>query len=57
MAEYHFPIPGSIDEKKIVLFARRHWASFIGQFCLSALMFILVAMPPAKENMVSAVKR
>ena len=40
MAEYHFPVPGSVDEAKIVLFVRRHWASFIGQFLLS--FFILV---------------
>lgn len=38
MAEYHFPIPGSVDEAKIVLFVHRHWGSFIGQFCLSLVM-------------------
>lgn len=38
MAEYHFPIPGSVDEEKIVLFVHRHWASFIGQFLLSIVM-------------------
>lgn len=44
MAEYHFPIPGSLDEGKIVLFIRRHWASFLGQFLLSAAMLILPAI-------------
>ena len=41
MAEYHFPVPGSIDEGKIVLFVRRHWASFLGQFLLSFFMLVL----------------
>lgn len=44
MAEYHFPIPGSVDEEKIILFVRRHWASFLGQFLLSFLMLILPAV-------------
>ena len=41
MAEYHFPVPGSVDESKIVIFVHRHWASFIGQFLLSMMMLIL----------------
>ncbi|KKQ74383.1 MAG: hypothetical protein US94_C0006G0018, partial [Berkelbacteria bacterium GW2011_GWB1_38_5] len=41
MAEYHFPVPGSVDESKIVIFVHRHWASFIGQFLLSSMMLIL----------------
>lgn len=41
MAEYHFPVPGSVDEEKIVLFVHRHWASFLGQIVLSILMLIL----------------
>lgn len=41
MAEYHFPVPGSIDEDKIVIFVRRHWASFLGQFLLSFFMFVI----------------
>ena len=39
MAEYHFPVPGSIDEKKIVLFVRKHWAAYLGQFFLSIFLF------------------
>jgi len=41
MAEYHFPVPGSVDEEKIVLFVHRHWASFLGQFFLSFLILFL----------------
>ncbi|MEK7142722.1 MAG: PH domain-containing protein [Patescibacteria group bacterium] len=44
MAEYNFPIPGSLEEEKIVLFIRRHWASFLGQFLLSTAMLILPAI-------------
>lgn len=39
MAEYHFPVPGSVDEKKIVLFIRKHWAAYLGQFLLSIFLF------------------
>jgi len=39
MAEYHFPVPGSTEEKKIILFLRRHWASFLGQIILSFFLF------------------
>lgn len=42
MSEYHFPIPGSVDEDKIILFVRRHWASYLGQFFLS---FIILMIP------------
>lgn len=41
MSEFHFPVPGSVDEGKIVLFVRRHWASFLGQFFLSFFMLVL----------------
>lgn len=41
MAEYHFPVPGSEREKEIVIFARRHWASFLGQFILSFLLLLI----------------
>lgn len=41
MAEYHFPIPGSFNEKEIIIFVRRHWVSFLGQFLLSFLLLIL----------------
>ena len=44
MAEYHFPVPGGVDEDKIVLFVRRHWASFLGQFLLSFFMLIVPAV-------------
>jgi membrane protein YdbS with pleckstrin-like domain len=40
MAEYHFPVPGAVDENKIVLFVHRHWASFLGQFFLSLVMLV-----------------
>jgi len=39
MAEYHFPVPGAIDEKRIVLFVRKHWAAYLGQFILSIFLF------------------
>jgi len=39
MGEYHFPVPGSIDEEKIVLFVRKHWAAYLGQFFLSIFLF------------------
>ena len=39
MGEYHFPVPGSIDEQKIVLFVRKHWAAYLGQFILSIFLF------------------
>ncbi len=44
MAEYHFPVPGSVDENKIVLFVHRHWGSFIGQFLLSSVMLVAPAV-------------
>src|SRR3990167_6780699 len=44
MAEYYFPIPGGPDEKAIVMFVRRHWASFLGQFLLSFAMFVVPAI-------------
>lgn len=42
MAEYNFPIPGSEDEKDVVLFVRRHWVAFLGQFLLS---FVILMIP------------
>lgn len=44
MAEYHCPVPGGPDEDKIVLFMRRHWASFLGYFLLSFLMLVVPAV-------------
>src|SRR3990167_11334907 len=41
MAEYHFPVPGSKDEGEIVIFVRRHWASFLGQFILSSVLLLI----------------
>lgn len=41
MAEYYFPVPGSKDEGEIVIFVRRHWASFLGQFILSSVMLVI----------------
>ncbi|MBM2820252.1 MAG: hypothetical protein HW405_12 [Candidatus Berkelbacteria bacterium] len=41
MPEYHFPIPGSVDEEKIIIFVRKHWVSFIGPFLLSAAMLLI----------------
>lgn len=42
MAEYHFPVPGSENEKDIVIYVHRHWAAFLGQFFLS---FFLLVIP------------
>jgi len=41
MVEYHFPVPGSEREKEIVVFTRRHWVSFLGQFLLSFVILII----------------
>lgn len=41
MVEYHFPVPGSPNEKDIVIFTRRHWVAFLGQFLLSFLILII----------------
>ncbi len=41
MVDYHFPIPGSIEEDKIILFTRKHWFSFIGQAFLSVLLVLI----------------
>lgn len=41
MPEYHFPVPGSDDESKIILFIRRHWASFLGQFFVSLVVLLI----------------
>jgi len=41
MAEYNFPIPGSKDEEEIVVFVRRHFVAFIGQFLLAFLLLII----------------
>lgn len=39
--EYFCPVPGSEQEKEIVIFARRHWVSFLGQIILSCVILIL----------------
>ncbi len=39
--EYFCPIPGSEQEKNIVIFARKHWVSFLGQIILSCVILIL----------------
>lgn len=44
MSEYHIPTPGSANEGDIILFVRRHWASFMGQFLLSFLMLVMPAV-------------
>jgi membrane protein YdbS with pleckstrin-like domain len=41
MSEYHFPIPGGLEEEKIVLFIRRHWAAYLGQFVVSLLVWLI----------------
>lgn len=39
--EYFGPVPGSEQEKNIVIFARRHWVSFLGEIIISILLVIL----------------
>lgn len=39
--DYHFPVPGSVQEEKVILFTRKHWAAFLGQFVLSVFLIIL----------------
>ena len=41
MSEYNFPVPGSIKEKEIVVFARRHFVAFLGQFLLAFLLLVI----------------
>lgn len=41
MAEHNFPIPGSDKEKEIIIFVRRHWVAFLGQFILAFLMLVI----------------
>lgn len=41
MSEYNFPVPGSIKESEIVIFARRHFVSFLGQFLLAFLLLVI----------------
>lgn len=41
LEEYFYPTPGSEQEKDIVIFARRHWASLLGQIILSTAMLII----------------
>jgi membrane protein YdbS with pleckstrin-like domain len=40
--DYFYPIPGSKDEEKIVIFARRHWVAYIGQLLIG---FVLLVIP------------
>ena len=37
-------IPGMQNQDELVIFARRHWVSFLGQFILSFLMLVLPAL-------------
>lgn len=39
--EYFHPVPGSKQEEDIVLFARRHWVSYLSQILLSVFMILL----------------
>lgn len=41
MPEYYFPVPGSAQEKEIVVFVRRHWVAFLGQFLLAFMLLII----------------
>ncbi|MFA6492680.1 MAG: PH domain-containing protein [Patescibacteria group bacterium] len=41
MSEYHFPVPGSEKEDEIVIFTRRHWIAFLGQFLLALFLLIV----------------
>lgn len=42
LEEYFCPVPGTENEKDIVIFARRHWVSFMGQIIMS---FFLLVIP------------
>lgn len=44
MPEYHFPVPGSPEEGKIVLFFRKHWAAFFAQSLLIIFLFLFPAV-------------
>jgi hypothetical protein len=39
--DYHFPVPGSVGEEKVILFTRKHWAAFLGQFVLSVALILI----------------
>lgn len=39
--EYFCPVPGSEKEKDIVIFARRHWISFLGDIIVSVMLLLL----------------
>lgn len=41
MAEYSFPVPGADEKKEIVIFARRHFVAFLGQFLLAFLLLVV----------------
>lgn len=39
LEEYFYPTPGSKEENKIVIFAHRHWATFLPQMIIACLLF------------------
>lgn len=39
--EYFCPIPGSKDEEKIVIFARKHWIAFLGHIIIGAVLLFI----------------
>jgi uncharacterized membrane protein YdbT with pleckstrin-like domain len=41
LGEYFYPTPGSAQEEEIVIFARRHWVSYLGQIALSIILILL----------------
>jgi len=41
LGEYFYPTPGSAKEEEIVIFARRHWVSYLGQIVLSIIVIFV----------------
>lgn len=41
MSEYHFPIPGQELDEKIIIWARRHWASFLKSLLIILFSFFV----------------
>lgn len=41
MNEYCFPVPGGKGEEDIVIFVRRHFVAFLGQFLLSSVLLLI----------------